>query len=68
MSSFVEKKALSLATKQSGEFLEQNMWQLSRIYPAGIRTDSSNYDPVPMWVAGCQIGLCEIEMMVLFYH
>uniref|UniRef100_A0A8C4NXE7 Phosphoinositide phospholipase C n=1 Tax=Dicentrarchus labrax TaxID=13489 RepID=A0A8C4NXE7_DICLA len=28
---------------------------LLRIYPAGIRTDSSNYNPVPLWNAGCQI-------------
>lgn len=29
---------------------------MSRIYPAGSRTDSSNYNPVPLWNAGCQIG------------
>uniref|UniRef100_A0A672P6T3 Phosphoinositide phospholipase C n=1 Tax=Sinocyclocheilus grahami TaxID=75366 RepID=A0A672P6T3_SINGR len=27
----------------------------NRIYPAGSRTDSSNYNPVPLWNAGCQI-------------
>lgn len=32
------------------------MDKLSRIYPAGSRTDSSNYNPVPMWNVGCQIG------------
>uniref|UniRef100_A0A8C4I963 Phosphoinositide phospholipase C n=1 Tax=Dicentrarchus labrax TaxID=13489 RepID=A0A8C4I963_DICLA len=41
MSSFKEGKALELAE--------------DRIYPAGIRTDSSNYNPVPLWNAGCQI-------------
>lgn len=30
---------------------------LSRIYPAGWRTDSSNYSPVEMWNGGCQIGM-----------
>uniref|UniRef100_A0A6Q2XVU5 Phosphoinositide phospholipase C n=1 Tax=Esox lucius TaxID=8010 RepID=A0A6Q2XVU5_ESOLU len=40
MSSFKETKAANL---------------LSRIYPAGSRTDSSNYNPVPMWNTGCQI-------------
>ncbi|KAK3104139.1 hypothetical protein FSP39_024731 [Pinctada imbricata] len=28
---------------------------LVRTYPAGTRTDSSNYNPVPMWNAGCQV-------------
>lgn len=37
-------------------FMHHNMNKLSRIYPAGSRTDSSNYNPVPMWNVGCQIG------------
>ena len=37
-------------------FIHHNMDKLTRIYPAGSRTDSSNYNPVPMWNTGCQIG------------
>ncbi|GFO41610.1 1-phosphatidylinositol 4,5-bisphosphate phosphodiesterase delta-4 [Plakobranchus ocellatus] len=29
--------------------------RLIRTYPSGTRTDSSNYNPVPMWNHGCQI-------------
>ncbi|KAK7099384.1 1-phosphatidylinositol 4,5-bisphosphate phosphodiesterase delta-1-like isoform X2 [Littorina saxatilis] len=29
--------------------------KLIRTYPAGTRTDSSNYNPVPMWNHGCQV-------------
>ncbi|KAK6309462.1 hypothetical protein J4Q44_G00209250 [Coregonus suidteri] len=36
-------------------FIHHNMTKLSRIYPAGSRTASSNYNPVPLWNAGCQI-------------
>ncbi|XP_070295813.1 1-phosphatidylinositol 4,5-bisphosphate phosphodiesterase delta-1 [Salvelinus sp. IW2-2015] len=36
-------------------FIQHNMTKLSRIYPAGSRTASSNYNPVPLWNAGCQI-------------
>lgn len=36
-------------------FVDYNKKQFSRIYPAGTRVDSSNYDPVPAWNAGCQI-------------
>ena len=30
--------------------------QMIRIYPKGFRTDSSNYDPIPFWNVGCQMG------------
>lgn len=36
-------------------FLWYNRLQLSRVYPKGQRIDSSNYNPVPMWNAGCQM-------------
>uniref|UniRef100_A0A8C7SJ35 Phosphoinositide phospholipase C n=1 Tax=Oncorhynchus mykiss TaxID=8022 RepID=A0A8C7SJ35_ONCMY len=49
MSSFKESKAVNLA-----ETAEQFL-QGFRIYPAGSRTTSSNYNPVPLWNAGCQI-------------
>ncbi|KAK3697824.1 hypothetical protein RRG08_009035 [Elysia crispata] len=29
--------------------------RIVRTYPSGTRTDSSNYNPVPMWNHGCQI-------------
>lgn len=38
------------------EFVLHNTWQLSRVYPSGLRTDSSNYNPQEFWNAGCQMG------------
>uniref|UniRef100_A0A4W6DBZ3 Phosphoinositide phospholipase C n=1 Tax=Lates calcarifer TaxID=8187 RepID=A0A4W6DBZ3_LATCA len=55
MSSFKESKAFNLAETSATAFMHHNMDKLSRIYPAGSRTDSSNYNPVPMWNVGCQI-------------
>uniref|UniRef100_A0A672NZV9 Phosphoinositide phospholipase C n=1 Tax=Sinocyclocheilus grahami TaxID=75366 RepID=A0A672NZV9_SINGR len=63
MASFKESKAMNLAENSgkprichnSTPFVHHNMDNLSRIYPAGSRTDSSNYNPVPLWNAGCQI-------------
>nr|XP_057916317.1 1-phosphatidylinositol 4,5-bisphosphate phosphodiesterase delta-1a isoform X2 [Doryrhamphus excisus] len=55
MSSFKESKAFNLADGSATAFIRHNTDKLSRIYPAGSRTDSSNYNPVPMWNAGCQI-------------
>ncbi|MEE6506582.1 hypothetical protein FKM82_007739 [Ascaphus truei] len=37
------------------KFLQYNRRQLSRIYPKGQRLDSSNYDPMPMWLCGSQL-------------
>uniref|UniRef100_A0A8C0GBJ0 Phosphoinositide phospholipase C n=1 Tax=Chelonoidis abingdonii TaxID=106734 RepID=A0A8C0GBJ0_CHEAB len=62
MSSFTESKAqklhkslkrvfISLGTS----FIHHNIRHLSRVYPAGWRTDSSNYNPVDLWNVGCQI-------------
>ncbi|KAJ7322117.1 hypothetical protein JRQ81_018404 [Phrynocephalus forsythii] len=55
MSSFSESKALKLAQESGTDFIRHNVRHLSRIYPAGWRTDSSNYNPVDMWNVGCQI-------------
>lgn len=57
MSSFVESKMASLMTNSGSDFVEYNKRQLSRIYPAGGRVDSSNYNPQQAWNAGCQIGM-----------
>ncbi|XP_077997508.1 1-phosphatidylinositol 4,5-bisphosphate phosphodiesterase delta-4-like isoform X2 [Glandiceps talaboti] len=55
MSSFGEGKAMSLAKDQAKQYINHNKFQLSRTYPGGMRTNSSNYNPVPLWNAGCQI-------------
>ncbi|XP_060900037.1 1-phosphatidylinositol 4,5-bisphosphate phosphodiesterase delta-1-like isoform X2 [Labrus mixtus] len=55
MSSFKEGKAMELAEESANAYIHHNVEKLSRIYPAGSRTNSSNYNPVPLWNAGCQI-------------
>nr|XP_057937653.1 1-phosphatidylinositol 4,5-bisphosphate phosphodiesterase delta-4-like [Doryrhamphus excisus] len=55
MSSFSESKAKRLAKETGTDFVQHNSVQLSRIYPSGLRTDSSNYNPQEMWNVGCQI-------------
>ncbi|XP_006869216.1 PREDICTED: 1-phosphatidylinositol 4,5-bisphosphate phosphodiesterase delta-1 isoform X1 [Chrysochloris asiatica] len=55
MASFSENRALRLLQEAGNNFVLHNVGHLSRIYPAGWRTDSSNYNPVDMWNAGCQI-------------
>lgn len=55
MSSFDEKQATTLLKEHPIEFVNYNKHQLSRIYPAGTRFDSSNFMPQVFWNAGCQL-------------
>ncbi|ELU11919.1 hypothetical protein CAPTEDRAFT_102886, partial [Capitella teleta] len=55
MSSFAEKRAMKFCKEDHQKFIRYNKRQMSRIYPAGGRIDSSNYDPVPLWCVGSQL-------------
>ncbi|XP_069792111.1 1-phosphatidylinositol 4,5-bisphosphate phosphodiesterase delta-4 [Narcine bancroftii] len=55
ISSFTESKARKQIKENANEFVRHTSWQLSRVYPSGFRTDSSNFNPQEMWNAGCQI-------------
>uniref|UniRef100_A0A3Q3J6X6 1-phosphatidylinositol 4,5-bisphosphate phosphodiesterase gamma n=1 Tax=Monopterus albus TaxID=43700 RepID=A0A3Q3J6X6_MONAL len=51
--SFVENK--TPGKNRTKDFLQYNRKALSRVYPKGQRVESSNYDPYPLWVAGCHM-------------
>jgi hypothetical protein len=61
MSSFSETKAEDLIETSAKDFVAYNTRQLSRIYPSGKRTGSSNYKPTPFWNVGCQIGTSNLN-------
>ncbi|XP_055899333.1 1-phosphatidylinositol 4,5-bisphosphate phosphodiesterase delta-4-like isoform X4 [Biomphalaria glabrata] len=54
---------VSLSESKVERFIQTNPLELNKVthnrlirtYPAGSRTDSSNYIPMPMWVHGCQV-------------
>ncbi|ESO87010.1 hypothetical protein LOTGIDRAFT_51557, partial [Lottia gigantea] len=50
-----ESQALKLAMSCPEEFVNHNKRYLSRIYPNGMRVDSSNYNPQDLWNCGCQM-------------
>lgn len=54
-SSFAEKVMEDHVQKNTEAFIGYNMRQISRIYPGGLRIDSSNYDPQKPWNVGCQV-------------
>ena len=58
MSSFGEKKAVTLTNKKGGNspnLVQYCIRNFARVYPKGTRVDSSNYDPQAMWNCGMQL-------------
>lgn len=55
MSSFSESKARKVIKESANAFVHHNSCHISRTYPSGFRTDSSNYNPQEMWNVGCQL-------------
>lgn len=53
MSSFDEKQATTLLKERPIEFVNYNKHQLSRVYPAGTRFDSSNFNPQVSFFPKC---------------
>ncbi|KAM9440235.1 1-phosphatidylinositol 4,5-bisphosphate phosphodiesterase delta-1b [Clarias gariepinus] len=60
--SFKEWDAVNLAEKSANKYIHHNVDKLSRVYPSGAaRTNSSNFNPVPLWNAGCQIVALNVQ-------
>ncbi|KAL4224544.1 phosphatidylinositol phospholipase C [Mactra antiquata] len=53
--SLVEKKISKLLESEIECISKYTRSLLIRTYPDGTRTNSSNYNPVPMWCGGCQV-------------
>ena len=71
MSSFGERKAFKYINdpETSVDFVKYNSRQLSRIYPSGARQDSSNFNPLTPWNAGCQLGkFCNMSINITYRY
>ncbi|NWH56531.1 PLCD3 phosphodiesterase, partial [Geococcyx californianus] len=55
VSSFSERKARKLIKEAGPALVQYHSRQLSRVYPLGLKMNSSNYNPQEMWNAGCQL-------------
>ncbi|KAL8222270.1 UNVERIFIED_CONTAM: 1-phosphatidylinositol 4,5-bisphosphate phosphodiesterase zeta-1 [Gekko kuhli] len=53
-----ETKGQKLVLKMAKNFVLHTCRFITRIYPKGTRTGSSNYDPQEFWSVGCQMGMC----------
>ncbi|KAM4573045.1 1-phosphatidylinositol 4,5-bisphosphate phosphodiesterase zeta-1-like [Odontesthes bonariensis] len=63
--SMAEKKARKLAKASGPHFVRHNQRFLSRIYPAGSRTSSSNYNPQEFWNVGSQLVALNFQSLGL---
>lgn len=57
MVSFEETKSenFSKSKELANDYVKFNKHHLTRVYPKGTRTDSSNYNPIPHWNMGSQL-------------
>ncbi|XP_003465715.1 1-phosphatidylinositol 4,5-bisphosphate phosphodiesterase delta-3 isoform X11 [Cavia porcellus] len=53
--SLSERRARKLLWEAGNSFVRHNARQLTRVYPLGLRVNSTNYNPQEMWNAGCQL-------------
>ncbi|KAM9855093.1 1-phosphatidylinositol 4,5-bisphosphate phosphodiesterase zeta-1-like [Aulostomus maculatus] len=63
--SMAEKKARKLVQVSGQDFVQHNQKFLSRIYPAGSRTSSSNYNPQEFWNVGSQLVALNFQSLGL---
>ncbi|KAK7880111.1 hypothetical protein WMY93_033221 [Mugilogobius chulae] len=66
--SLSEKKASKLVKTAGADFVRHNQRFLSRIYPAGSRTNSSNYNPQKFWNVGAQLVALNFQSLDLAMH
>ena len=55
MSSISETKIMGMVARNHTTIISHCQRQLVRVYPAATRFDSSNYNAIPIFDAGCQI-------------
>jgi len=64
MHSFGESKVNKLSRKKDlrAGWMSFNRSHMTRTYPAGSRTDSSNYNPIPAWSVGSQLVALNLQI------
>uniref|UniRef100_A0A4W5QC30 Phosphoinositide phospholipase C n=1 Tax=Hucho hucho TaxID=62062 RepID=A0A4W5QC30_9TELE len=60
-----EKKAHKLVKTSAPDFVQHNTVFITRIYPAGSRTRSSNYNPQGFWNVGSQLVALNFQSLGL---
>lgn len=62
MHSFSESRVRSFCRhNQSQSWIQYNQTHISRTFPSGNRTNSSNYSPILAWATGCQMVALNLQ-------
>ena len=62
MHSFSESRVRSFCKhNQSQKWIKYNQTHISRTFPSGNRTNSSNYNPILAWATGCQMAALNLQ-------
>lgn len=61
MSSFQEPKWEKVAKRRADDALLYHAAHLSRVYPARLRVDSSNFNPFLAWSGGAQMAALNVQ-------
>jgi len=61
MISYTESKGRGFISNDPQLFIEYNKKQSTRVYPAGFRVDSSNYNPMPYWAVGSAVVALNLQ-------
>jgi hypothetical protein len=60
-----ENKVRSICQTEGNQFIDFNRNHFTRIYPAGSRVDSTNYDPVLGMAYGCQMSALNFQTVII---
>jgi phosphatidylinositol phospholipase C delta len=63
-----ERTGARILRDNKADWVKHNFGHISRVYPKATRMDSTNFDPLPLWQAGCQVvalnwqthGMCRV--------
>ncbi|UJR13521.1 hypothetical protein I4U23_000535 [Adineta vaga] len=61
--SLIENKAKKLSKNQGGDMVIHTETQLIRCYPSGFRVDSSNFNPLHLWIYGIQLAATNYQTL-----
>jgi phosphatidylinositol phospholipase C delta len=61
MYSLNDRKAFQFLQKQKDLYMSMTRQKMCRVYPSMIRVTSSNFDPLPLWLAGTQMAALNFQ-------
>ena len=67
VSSVVESELVELFDEHKDQLVAHTNQYFVRVYPAGLRTNSGNYNPMPGLIGGCQLVALNFQTLDKYY-